>query len=124
MKGYPYYYETDTPIFVHTRIDEESGEYWKWGVEDYYFCFKYPHSLGSFYKDIIAGYIFTSKITENTDYHRIYWDGANHFYIDGQTEKSGVILVLEFANQTNSYLGYEKVIDKNKEIKYIGYHIK
>lgn len=54
MRGLPFYYETDTQIFVHAGIDEEAGDLWRWGTEDAYFCEKFPWSTGKFLKDIIA----------------------------------------------------------------------
>lgn len=63
LKSLPFYYETDTQIYVHAGVDEESGEYWKWGTEDYY-CSKYPYKLGKFYKYIIAWHISTSTISK------------------------------------------------------------
>lgn len=72
LKSLPFYYESDTQIYVHAGIDEEAGEYWKWGTEDYFYCSKYPHTLGKFEKDIIAGHIFTSQIAKNENYHELF----------------------------------------------------
>lgn len=74
LKALPYYYETGTQVFVHSGVDEEAGEYWKLGSEDYYYCSKYPHTIGKFEKDIIAGHIGTSTITGNKNYHKVFWD--------------------------------------------------
>ncbi len=34
MSDMPLYYETGEQIFVHAEVDEEAGEYWKWGTND------------------------------------------------------------------------------------------
>lgn len=62
MKRLPYYYATETQIFVHAGIDEEAGDWWNVGTPDYYFTGKYPPTLGKFYMDIIAGHTATSSI--------------------------------------------------------------
>ena len=123
IKSLPFYYETKTQIFVHAGVDEEAGEYWKWGTEDYYFCSKYPHSLGSFYKDIIAGHIFTSEITSDINYHKVFWDKKSHFYIDGETENTKVIPVLKYNVPTGEYSSFEK-IKQNGVLKWQKYIIK
>jgi serine/threonine protein phosphatase 1 len=113
LMALPYYYETDTQIYVHAGIDEEAGEYWKWGSEDYYFCCKYPHTIGKFYKDIIAGHIGTCTIANEEDYHSVFWDGQSHFYIDGTTEISKIIPLLKYDTDKKRYSSFEKITDKN-----------
>ncbi|WP_337103687.1 metallophosphoesterase [Paenibacillus sp. YIM B09110] len=108
LKGLPFYYETDTQIFVHAGVDEEAEELWKWGSEDYYFCSKYPHTTGKFYKDIIAGHIATSEISGDADYHNVYWDKQSHFYIDGDTRVSKTIPVLKYDTASGIYSSFEK----------------
>lgn len=109
LKNLPFYYETDTQIFVHAGIDEEAEELWKWGSEDYYFCSKYPHTIGKFFKDIIAGHVSTSEITGIVDYHKVYWDKESHFYIDGDTRVSNIIPVLKYDTASGTYSGFEKI---------------
>lgn len=124
LKSLPFYYETDTQIFVHAGIDEEAGEYWKWGAENYYFCSKYPHTIGKFYKDIIAGHIFTSEITRDENYHKVFWDRKSHFYIDGETEKSKFIPVLKYDTITKRYSSFEKILKENNTFLLSEYIIK
>ncbi|MFI3260251.1 MAG: metallophosphoesterase [bacterium] len=106
-KKLPYYYETDTQIYVHAGIDEDAGEYWMFGVEDYNFCNKYPHTTGEFYKDIIAGHISVLEIAakENSYIEKgdIYYDGKNHYYIDGETENTGIIPILFYDSEIKKY---------------------
>ncbi len=109
LKSLPLYYETDTQIFVHAGV-EEAEEYWKCGTEDYVFCFKYPHTIGKFYKDIVAGHIFTSEITRDENYHNVWYDGKSHFYIDGETEKSKFIPVLKYDTIEKKYSSFERLL--------------
>lgn len=124
LKSLPFHYETNTQVFVHAGIDEEAGEYWKWGAENYSFCSKYPHTIGKFYKDIVAGHIFTSEITRDENYHKVYWDNKNHFYIDGETEKSKFIPVLKYDTITKRYSSFEKVSKEDNTFLWSEYIIK
>lgn len=36
MTKLPYYYTTDTQIFVHAGVDEEAGDWWDVGTPDYF----------------------------------------------------------------------------------------
>lgn len=124
LKSLPFYYETDTQIFVHAGIDEEAGEYWKWGTEDYFYCSKYPYTLGKFQKDIIAGHIFTSEITNDENYHEVFWDRKNHFYIDGSSETSKFIPVLKYNTNTKKYSSFKKSLSKDNNLLWFEYIIK
>lgn len=124
LKSLPYYYETDTQIYVHAGIDEEAGECWKWGSEDYYFCCKYPHTIGEFYKDIIAGHIGTCTIANDENYHSAFWDKQSHFYIDGTTEISKFIPVLKYNTDTKRYSSFEKLSKENGVLSFVEYLIK
>lgn len=104
------YYETETQIFVHAGIDEEAEEYWKYGTSDEYFFSKYPATIGGFYKDIIAGHVSTSSLTNDPEYHAVYWDGENHFFIDGETNISGSIPVLKYNTETSRYSSFTKMV--------------
>lgn len=42
VKKLPLYYETQNLIFVHAGVDEEAGEWWNIGTDDYTFLNKYP----------------------------------------------------------------------------------
>lgn len=124
LKALPFYYETDSQIYVHAGIDEEAGEYWKWGSEDYYFCSKYPHTIGKFDKDIIAGHIGTSAITGDENYHKVFWDKQSHFYIDGTTELSKILPLLKYDTNTKRYSSFEKITDENGTVSWSEYTIK
>ena len=108
MRSLPYYYETEKQIFVHAGIDEEAGEWWKWGTSDDYFVNKYPATTGKFYKDIIAGHVGTASISGDKDFHDIYYDGQSHYYIDGTVSVSGNIPVLVYDDKSDKYYSLEK----------------
>lgn len=100
LRDLPLFYETDTHIFVHAGIDEEAGEFWKVGTEDYYFHSKVPASFGPFPKTIVAGHVGTFKMCGE---NRVYWDGEAHYYLDGSTERSGVVPVLKYDSETGRH---------------------
>lgn len=108
LRALPLYYETDTQIYVHAGVDEDAGEYWRVGAEDYVFYEKFPPSFGSWLisKDIIAGHVGTYQMCGE---HRVFWDGQSHFYIDGTTEVSKFVPVLKFDTETGQYTSFEKV---------------
>lgn len=108
IQSLPYYYETKKQIYVHAGVDEEAEEYWKWGCEDDYFIWKYPHVTGYFYKDIIAGHISTAEISGEINYHKVFWDKYSHFYIDGQTYTSKIIPVLKYDMVFDKYSSFER----------------
>lgn len=123
LENLPYYYETEKQIFVHAGIDEEAEEFWKWGSDNYYFASKFPHVLGPFYKDIIAGHISTSTITGDEHYHRVYWDKQSHFYIDGYTNKSKIVPILKYDTMTEQYYSYERNLIENANIEWLEYKV-
>lgn len=103
LRGLPYYYETDTQIFVHAGVDEEAGEWWALGTEESFFTGKYPPSTGRFYKDIIAGHVGTAMLANNRDFHGVYHDGQSHYYIDGTVNESGRIPILTYDEASGKY---------------------
>lgn len=123
LRGLPYYYETETQIFVHAGVDEEAGEYWKWGTEDRYYTEKYPAATGRFYKDVIAGHVGTSWLAGDPDFHDVYWDGESHYYIDGTVKKSGALPVLAYDEGSGRYyaLGpYHSAADSGEQLRIRG----
>lgn len=119
MKNLLYYYETDWQIFVHAGIEEEAGDMWKWHTSEEIYTGKWPATTGEFYKDIIAGHVSTSSIVEDRDFHDIYFDGKNHYFIDGidsyplgRADEERYIPVLVFDENNKKYYSMEK--DSNK----------
>lgn len=102
----PLYYETDRQIFVHAGIDEEAGDLWKYGSEDWFFYEKFPAVFGPFEKDIVAGHIGTVGMCGE---HRVFWDGEAHYYLDGSTEQSGMVPVLAYHTETGAYTTFERI---------------
>lgn len=103
LRRLPYLHETETQVFVHAGIDEEAGEYWRWGADNGSLCEKYPPTFGTFEKDIVAGHVGTAQISGDADFHGVFWDGASHYFIDGTTEVSGQLPVLRYDCGTGSY---------------------
>lgn len=103
MNKLPYYYETETQIFVHAGIDEQKGEFWKDISEEKYFVEKQNVEIGYFYKDVIAGHISTNSIIKEVDFFDVIHDGFNHYYIDGETSRSKVIPILVYDEIKKEY---------------------
>lgn len=97
-----YYVEGNT-IFVHAGVDEEAGDLWEWGTDDYTFTEKYPVQTGKFYMNIVAGHIGTEAISGAPNFHDIYYDGESHYYIDGTVLDSGVIPVIKLDIGRNKF---------------------
>ena len=97
------YYATEHQIFCHAGINEEAGDMWNLGTDDYTYIEKYPAETGHFYMDIIAGHIGTSVISENPYFHDIFYDGESHYYIDGTVLDSGIIPVIKVDIEKNKY---------------------
>lgn len=116
LESLPFYYETPAQIFVHAGVDEEAEDFWKWGSENYYFCSKYPHTTGKFYKDIIAGHVSTSEITGRADYHKVYWDKQSHYYVDGDVRVSQTIPLLKYDTISCNYSSFEKKKQKDDHL--------
>lgn len=106
LRELPYYWETNEQIFVHAGVDEEAGEFWRYGSEDAYFCEKFPWSTGAFLKDVVAGHVGTSTIAGDPRFHDVYWDGQSHFYLDGSVHVSHQIPVLKYDTVSKRYTCY------------------
>ena len=111
------YFETKNQIFVHAGVDEELGEYWQLGTPDYLFTEKYPATKGSFYKDIVCGHVHSEEVAGDKDFQgSVYWDGYNHFFIDGNTLKSGSVPILKYTTETSRYSAFNT--SKNKWVDF------
>lgn len=110
VKHLPVYYETPTQIFVHAGVDEDAGEYWKVGTEDSSFYDKFPPVQGSFIKDIIAGHagVCGMYLSDDPNFHEVFWDGESHYYIDGSTPISGKLPLLKYDTATGRYMSFYK----------------
>lgn len=106
------YYETANQIFVHAGICEADEELWKYATEENEFTWKFPAETGSFYKDIIVGHVSTVTVTDDENYlGKVYWDNENHFFIDGETNRSNVVPLLKYDTDTKLYSSYEKNVE-------------
>ncbi|HHK6818091.1 TPA: metallophosphoesterase [Streptococcus pneumoniae] len=98
------YYETDTQIFVHAGIDEEAGKLWKYLTSSEMFTNKFPITTGGFFKDIVSGHIASWEVAKDKTYQgKIYFDGKNHYFIDGDVYHSKTIPVICYDTVTKSY---------------------
>lgn len=103
MKAMPLYYETDTQIFVHAGVDEEAGEYWKWGSNEWTLTGTFAKARGKFCKTVIAGHVGTHHFWHDKHYHEMYYDGESHYYIDGSVYKGGKLILLRYDTETGKY---------------------
>lgn len=110
LKNLPFYYETETQIFVHAGIDEEAEEYWKYGTPDEYFVGKFPATFGNFNKDIIAGHISSAEVANDESFlGKVFWDNESHYFIDGNVIKSGVVPLLKYDTNSKNHSSYEPI---------------
>ncbi len=107
ISAMPSYFETETQIFVHAGVDEEAGEYWKWGTSDDIFLWKHPATFGKFEKDVIAGHIGTGGLAHDAGFHDVYYDGLSHYYIDGSVYKHGKLLLMTYDEEERKYFQVE-----------------
>lgn len=87
-------------------IDEDSGNAWEYCTEDYIFTEQYPHRLGKIHgldKKVVAGHVHTNTISGDRRFNDIYYDGASHYYIDGDVLSTGDINVLMVDTDTDKY---------------------
>ena len=103
LREMPRYAETENNIFVHAGIDEEAGDYWRWGTGDWDLCGKYPATFGRFGKVIVAGHVGAWTLAGDPDFEGVFWDGQSHHYIDGSTQKTGRVNVLRYDVDRNAY---------------------
>ena len=118
MSNLPFYHVVKDVIFVHAGIDEEAATegYWELGTSEYIYTSKYPAEVGkisNFNMKIVAGHVGTYQIANDYDFHEIFFDGENHYYIDGTVKISGEIPVLMYDTDKNRF--YE-VMDSAKWI--------
>lgn len=110
MSKLPYCYETDKQIFVHAGVDEEAGEWWKIGTEDYMFLNKFPPTTGLFYKMVIAGHISARFVSGDDTWSGPYFDGESHIFIDNSVLASKELIVLAIDDIENRYYEIKKGI--------------
>lgn len=122
IRNIPSFYETDAQIFVHAGVDEEAGEYWKWGTSDDILLWKFPATKGNFCKTIVAGHVGTGTrdLAGDHSFHDVYYDGESHYYIDGSVYKHGKLLLLAYDEEKGEYYQVEngKMILIRPFIKY------
>lgn len=123
IRELPLYFETENAIYVHAGIDEEAGDWWRTGTSDETFTHKFPPETGSWddgsgsekSKDIVAGHVGTSSndLGGRDCFGCVYYDGEDHFFIDGTTEYSKVIPVLEYDTDEEAYYAWDSDGDRH-----------
>lgn len=106
MEGLPRFYVEGNTIFVHAGIDEEAGDMWEWSTDDWTLTSRFPATTGSIPgldAKVVAGHVYTSSIARDPDFHDIYYDGASHYYIDGDVLTSRYIPVLFVDTDKDAY---------------------
>ena len=105
MQNMPLYHVESNIIFVHAGIDEEAGDEWEWESTDRDYLEKFPAEIGRFKggMTIVAGHVGTAVITGNPRFHDIYFDGESHYYIDGTVYESGVLPVLMYDTDEETF---------------------
>ena len=102
----PHYFTQGNTIFVHAGIDEDAGELWEWATADDLLLSKYPAETGKVENldmKIVAGHIYTSEISGDRSFHDIYYDGASHYYVDGNVLTTGALNILMVDTETDRY---------------------
>lgn len=101
VENLPLYQETKGQIFVHAGITEE--ENWKVVTDPHTFLWSRKYSTGYFEKDIIMGHTPTSMIVNDLSFHKILWDGASHYYVDGHAFRVNQLQILRYDTEREVY---------------------
>lgn len=102
----PLVLETESQIFVHAGINESAGDKWQQETDPYAFVESEQVFRRPFSKDVIAGHIPTSSplLSGDPAYQGVFWDGSNHYYLNGSVEKTGNIPMLIWDSSDGSYM--------------------
>ena len=99
----PRYHVEGNTIFVHAGIDEDSGNA-RILHRGYIFTEQYPQACKIHGLDkVVAGHVHTNTISGDRRFNDIYYDGASHYYIDGDVLSTGDINVLMVDTDTDKY---------------------
>ena len=109
-----YYKYKDEVVFCHAGVDEEAWDDWEIGTPAYCYTGKYPPTTGKFVINIVAGHIAASTVAENKKHKGIYYDGESHYFIDGDTERTGQVLILMYDTEKKKF--YEVIKGRCKEL--------
>ncbi len=109
-----YYKYKDEVLFCHAGVDEEAWDDWEIGTPAYCYTGKYPPTTGKFVINIVAGHIAASTVAENKKHKGIYYDGESHYFIDGDTEKTGQVLILMYDTEKKKF--YEVIKGRCNEL--------
>ncbi|MGE9993616.1 metallophosphoesterase [Peptoniphilaceae bacterium SGI.137] len=115
LQSLPRFYQESNTIFVHAGIDEALGRNWEY-TDDYTLTSKYPAVTGKIEGlelKVVAGHVYTSEIANNDGFSDIYYDGFNHYYLDGNVIKNKKlnVMLVETSEGNDNY--YEVIPDGN-----------
>jgi serine/threonine protein phosphatase 1 len=104
IENLPYIYEEENLIFAHAGVDEDEDD--PNDSDTYNFTEKEPTHIGIPYGDrvIIAGHKYTSQITGDPRFDDIYYDGAGHYYIDGDVLTSGKLNIIKIDTVAGTFM--------------------
>lgn len=107
LRDLPKYHLESKTIFVHAGVDEYLGEHWEY-TDDYTFINKYPPVTGKIEGvdlQVVAGHVYTSEIVNDPYFCEIYYDGFNHYYLDGDVVKNKAlnIMLVETGDDKDTY---------------------
>jgi serine/threonine protein phosphatase 1 len=104
IEDLPFIYEEGNIIFAHAGVDEDEDD--PYDSDNYYFTEKEPSHLGIPYGDrvIIAGHKYTWQITGDPRFDDIYFDGAGHYYIDGDVGGSGRLNIIKIDTEAGTFM--------------------
>jgi serine/threonine protein phosphatase 1 len=104
IEDLPFIHEEDNLIFAHAGVDEDEEDPYE--SDTYNFTEKDPTHIGIPYGDriIIAGHKYTSQITGDPRFDDIYYDGAGHYYIDGDVLSSGRLNILKIDTEAGTFM--------------------
>lgn len=114
MADLPLFYETKWQIFIHAGINEV--ENWKDETDEYTALWTRRKTEGYFYKDVITGHTPTKMLANDPNFHKIYWDGQSHFYIDGHAYHSNILQILRFDSDSKEYSYFNEKAQKFKKL--------
>ncbi|MCQ2751971.1 MAG: metallophosphoesterase [Coriobacteriales bacterium] len=110
FKTLPLYYETKDAIFVHAGINEDVGEGWPYESTTYDFLERHPARIGAvkgLNKKVVAGHAGTYRISGDSYFHKIFYDGASHYYIDGTVVATGYLPILMLDSDKSKFYEYD-----------------
>lgn len=105
LRALPLYHTDGNVVFVHAGVNEASGKAWQTesGEDDFLWAYPAKTGVSPTGMTIVAGHVHTSEIAGSEYFNDIFFDGSSHYYIDGDTARSGAIPVLKADTDTHTF---------------------